>query len=245
MISGTSRYQPGVGARDDRDQHGDADREQREPDADDRRRAPRRRPACPASSATANMLSDSGAIERPGLHRVVLEHHLQEDRQRDHRAAERDLLEHLPGDPEPEQLRAEQVGVEQRRLALRACAAPATTPAPASADHADRDAARRPTRRPPATRGCRARCRPCRATERTAPTTSTPAVAGVRHVADEPDARQHDRDDDGLEQERDPPRQVGGDEAAEQRADGGGDRRRRADQGVDPASAPRPRSCRG
>jgi hypothetical protein len=29
------------------------------------------------------------------------------------------------------------------------------------------------------------------------------ARTGVRHVAHEPDARQHDRDDDDLEQERD------------------------------------------
>ncbi len=39
-------------------------------------------------------------------------------------------------------------------------------------------------------------------------------------------------DHDVLEQKRDPPGQVGGDEAAEQRADRGGDRGRRADQRV-------------
>ena len=44
--------------------------------------------------------------------------------------------------------------------------------------------------------------------------------------------RQHDRDDDVLEQEPDAPRQVGGDEAAEQRSDRGGDRGRGTDQGV-------------
>ena len=55
----------------------------------------------------------------------------------------------------------------------------------------------------------------------------------VRHVADEPDAGQHDRDDDDLEQEPDAPRQVGGDEAAEQRPDRGGDRGRGPDQRVD------------
>ena len=53
-----------------------------------------------------------------GLHRVVLQHHLQVDRQDDHRAAQSDLLEQLPGDPEPEQLGPEQVGVEQGRLSL-------------------------------------------------------------------------------------------------------------------------------
>ena len=33
------------------------------------------------------------------------------------------------------------------------------------------------------------------------------ARAGVRHVADEPDPGQHDRDDDDLEQEADAPRE--------------------------------------
>jgi hypothetical protein len=33
------------------------------------------------------------------LQRVVLQHHLQVDRQHDHRAAQGDLLEHLPGNP--------------------------------------------------------------------------------------------------------------------------------------------------
>ena len=59
---------------------------------------------------------------QPGLHRVVLERHLQEERQRDHRPAEGDLLHHLLGDPDPEVREPEQVGVEQRQLALRACA---------------------------------------------------------------------------------------------------------------------------
>ena len=54
----------------------------------------------------------------PGLQRVVLEDHLEVDRKDDHRAAERDLLEHLLGDPEPKQLRAEEARVDQRRLSL-------------------------------------------------------------------------------------------------------------------------------
>ena len=49
---------------------------------------------------------------------------------------------------------------------------------------------------------------PMPTTERTDPTTSTLPGPGVRHVADQPDAGQHDRDDDGLEQEADAPRQV-------------------------------------
>ena len=55
---------------------------------------------------------------------------------------------------------------------------------------------------------------------------------GVGDVVDELDLGQHDRDDDDLEHEADPPRQVRGDEAAEQRPDRGGDRRRRPDQRV-------------
>ena len=59
------------------------------------------------------------------------------------------------------------------------------------------------------------------------------ARPGVRHVAHLLDPRQHDGDDHGLEQEADAPRQVGGDEPSEQRPDGGGDRRRGTDQRVD------------
>ena len=60
-----------------------------------------------------------------------------------------------------------------------------------------------------------------------------PAGPGVGHVPDQLDARQDDRDDDGLKDEPDPPGQVGRDETAEQRPDRGGDRGRGADQGVD------------
>ena len=57
-------------------------------------------------------------------------------------------------------------------------------------------------------------------------------IPGVRDVLEESDLRQHDRDHDDLEQEADPPRQVGGDEPAEQRPDRRGDRGRRTDQRV-------------
>ena len=161
---------------------------------------PARRPRVrPASSATANMLSDSGASERPGLHRVVLEHDLEVDRQRDHRAAERDLLEHLLRDPDPERSRVEQA----RRRAAPACRSRLRRPQPVR-ERRQRDArrarsARRRPRRPPARRGCRARRRPCRPPTAAEPTTSTPRGAGVGHVAHEPDPRQHDRDHDHLE----------------------------------------------
>src|SRR4029453_2211421 len=52
------------------------------------------------------------------LERVVLEHHLEVDRERDHHPAERDLLERLARDPEPEVLRREEADVEECRLAL-------------------------------------------------------------------------------------------------------------------------------
>ena len=60
------------------------------------------------------------------------------------------------------------------------------------------------------------------------------ARSGVRHVLDAPGAEQHDRDDHELEQEADPPREERGDEAAEQWSDRRGDRRRGTDQGIDP-----------
>ena len=79
----------------------------------------RRVPAfLPASRAIAEHAQRERRERQAGLHGVVLEHHLQVDRQGDHHAAERDLLERLTGDAEPEQGGAEQVRVEQRRLAL-------------------------------------------------------------------------------------------------------------------------------
>ena len=72
----------------------------------------------PASSATANMRERERRERQPGLHRVVLEHHLQEDRQGDHQAAERDLLQRLRRDAEPEVLRAKEAGVDERGLSL-------------------------------------------------------------------------------------------------------------------------------
>jgi hypothetical protein len=53
-----------------------------------------------------------------GLQRVVLEDHLQVDREGDHRPAERDVLEHLRRDAEPEQIVREELWIEQRGLAL-------------------------------------------------------------------------------------------------------------------------------
>src|SRR5262249_19901022 len=50
------------------------------------------------------------------IERVVLQHHLQEDRERDHQSAERDLLHRLRRDPEAKVLRLEEAWVEQGRL---------------------------------------------------------------------------------------------------------------------------------
>ena len=103
--------------RHDRDQDGDAHDEQQEPGADDLARA-----AMPGLLARDQRDDEHAQRERrerqAGLHRVVLQHHLQEDRQRDHQAAERDLLQRLRRDAEPEVLRLEEAGVDQRRLAL-------------------------------------------------------------------------------------------------------------------------------
>ena len=83
-------------------------------------------PRRPASSATANMLSDSGAIEMPGQQRVVAQHHLQVDRQHDHRAAEGDLLQQLTAHARAEQLGGEELGVDEGRRGRAACGRAAT-----------------------------------------------------------------------------------------------------------------------
>ena len=72
----------------------------------------------PASSATPNIVSDSGASDTPASQRVVAQHQLQVDRQGDQEASQRDLLQDALEDPEAEQLGREQRRVEQRRLAV-------------------------------------------------------------------------------------------------------------------------------
>ncbi len=165
-----------------------------------------------------------------GLHRVVLEHHLEEDRQRDHQAAERDLLHHLLGDPAPEVGGPEQVGVEQGLLA-RALAPDQPGGEGREGGDADRDqgahrlAALLPDEDPQHD-AAHAEDGEDRADGVDA------AWPGVRDVLHHLDPGEHDRDDDDLQQEADAPRQVGGDEPAEERPDGGGDRGGGADEGV-------------
>ena len=90
----------------------------------------RRVPASrPASTRDREHAQRQRRERQPRLHRVVLERHLQEDREGDHRPAQRDLLQRLLGDPEAEVREPEQVGVEQRHLARRGGAARATRPA--------------------------------------------------------------------------------------------------------------------
>ena len=59
-----------------------------------------------------------GRERQAGLQRVVAEDELQVDRERDQQSPERYLLEDPLEDPEAEQLRREQRGIEERGLAL-------------------------------------------------------------------------------------------------------------------------------
>ena len=165
-----------------------------------------------------------------GLQCVVLQHHLQVDRQGDHRAAQGDLLHQLSRDAQPEQLRREQIRVDQRRLSL-ALAAHEPPGEQGQGDDADcqqggnglatllphedaqHDAAHGEHR------------------EHRTDDVDAPGSC-VRHVADELEAGEHDPDDDHLEAECHAIRQKRGDEATEQRTDRSGDRSRGPDQGV-------------
>ena len=205
----------------------------------------RRRPArLPASSAIREHAERQRRDRQAGLHRVVLEHHLQVDRERDHRAAEGDLLEHLLGDAEPEDLRLEQVRDRAASACPRACAAGASRRASRARSRRPRCSA--PTDSPPS---CHTRIPstmpPIPTTDRTAPTRSTcrEPVYGTSWTSSMPDRTIAMMT--ASSEERDAPRQVRRDEAADQRADGGGDRGGGADEWRRPSSAPRPRSCRG
>ena len=178
-----------------------------------------------------------------GLHRVVLERHLQVQRQGDHRPAERDLLEDHRHGTDAEVLDLEQVGVEQDHLAG------ALAPHEPEGERGERhgtDRHEQPDVRAallphedPQHDATHAEHRQHRAAD------VDLAHPRERHVDDELDVEQDDRDDHDLEHEADPPRQVRGDEAAEQRSDRRADRGRGADQRVGLLHARHPRSCRG
>ena len=102
---------------DERDDDRDPDGGQQEAGADDRGGTP----------VTGPLAGDQGRREhgqrqgrqrQAGLERVVLEGHLEEQRQRDHRPAQGDLLQHLTRDPGGEVRVPEQVRVEQGHLPL-------------------------------------------------------------------------------------------------------------------------------
>ena len=199
------------------------------PEQDDAARAPLSR-LPPGQQRHREHAERERSKGQAGLHRVVLERHLQEDRKRDHRAAQGDLLQHLLGDPDREVRESEQVRVEQRQLPLP-LAAHQPVGQQRERDRTDRDqrsyrlAALLP-HQDPQDDTTHAEDGQDRADH-----VDLPGPC-VRHVTHELDLRQHDSDDDDLEQETDTPRQVGGDEPAEQRADCGRDRGRGPDQRV-------------
>ena len=127
-----------------------------------------------------------------------------------------------PRDPEPEQLRREQVRVDQGGLALRACGAPASTRTrPSEIAPIARSS---PTASPPSCHDEDAQHEAAHAEdgEDGADDVDLPRP-GVRHVADEPAAGQHDRDDDDLEQNATPHEKNVVMNPPMQRSDRGGD----------------------
>jgi hypothetical protein len=171
-----------------------------------------------------------GRQGQPRLHRVVLERHLEEDRERDHRAAQRDVLQQLPRDARPEVREREQARVEQRGLA--GPLAPHEPPGEqCHRDGPDRD--QQPD-------GLAALLPDENAEHESAHSEHGEDCAhdvdvsrsGVHHIVNELDLRQHDGDHDDLQAETDPPREVGSHKAADQRPHGGGDRGSGADQRV-------------
>jgi hypothetical protein len=120
----------------------------------------------------------------------------------------------LSGDPEPEDLRLEQVRVEQRRLPLSL-----SPPQPVRERSERQDA--EPDDEPnefasllPHEDAEHDAAHPDDGEDRADGVDTT--GPGVRHVPHEPDAGQNDRDDGVLEQKGDAPRQIGGDESSEQ-----------------------------
>ena len=230
MMSGIVRYQPESAMRHDRHE----DRETRH----DEHEAPQDDAGGASLEAAAGEQRDGEHAQRErrdresGLQRVVLEHHLQVDREHDHRAAEGDLLQQLAARSGSEHLRLEERRVEQRGLAA-ALATAQPEHEEAEPEHADADdqadvAAALLPHQDAGHDAAHADDRQQRADEVDRP------LAVVRHVLHEADAGQHDGDDDGLEREADPPREERGDESAEQRADRGGDGGGGPDEGVHP-----------
>ena len=179
MINGMREVPAGIRAGHDQDQQHHPDGEQGEPGPDDDAWPP-------LAGLLAGQQRDGEHAQRKrrqrqtGLHGVVLEHHLEEDRQRDHHAAERDLLQHLLGNPDPEMRGPEQIRIQQGQFVL--ALAPDQPPGECRERERRRSrSARPPTRRPPARRGCPARRRPCPARSRPRRRRRCPAARCTAH----------------------------------------------------------------
>ena len=165
-----------------------------------------------------------------GLQGVVLERHLEEQRESDHGPAQGDLLQQLTGDASGEVRVPEQARVEQGDLLL---ALALGQPAGQQEQGHDPDQHQQ------------ADVLPALLPHQDAEHDATHAEhgqdgaddvdlarAGVGDVAHQPDLAQHDGDDHHLQPEADPPGQVRRDEPAQQRPDRGGDGGGRTDQRV-------------
>ncbi len=211
----------------------DTDCHEDEPGADDGRGSPRIPARLPASIADREHRKRQWGERQPGLHGVVLEGHLEEERECDHGPAQADLLQHLARYARGEVFTGTGTGLRSSSVG-RPSRLRRTNHHARAAEHRDgaQHPMRRPTNSPPS---CHTRTPsttpPIPTTESTAPTTST-SRARIRDVFDEADLTQDNGDDDDLQSETDSPRQVGGDEAAKEGADRRGDGRRRTHERV-------------
>ena len=140
------------------------------------------------------MVSESGAMDRPACIALYPSTICRKIGQHDHGAAEGDLLEHLPADPQPEDLRWNRSGSSSVDLALafaphEPVAEAASPTAPDRQEAPDGLAALLPDQDPEHDAA--------HADDREdGPDEVDAAVAGVGHVLDQPDPGQDDRDDD-------------------------------------------------
>ena len=106
-----------LGARHDGDDERHADERESEPRADEDRGTTAADPPARDQRDEEHAHRQRGDRE-PGFERVVAERDLKKDRDDDHRSAERDLLQHLLRDADPEVRRGEQGRVDQHGLAV-------------------------------------------------------------------------------------------------------------------------------
>ena len=229
MISGIARYQPESARGTTRISRRHPDGEQREPGPDDDAR-PTRSGSLAGQQRDGEHAQGKRRQRQTGLHGVVFEHHLQEDRERDHHAAERDLLQHLLGNPDPEMGGREQVRVEQGQLAL-ALAPDQPVGERREGEDADRDERSDPLAALLPDEDAQHDAAHAQNGEDRADGVDAP-WPGVRHILHQADPGEHHPDDDDLQQEADPPGQVGRDESADERANRGGDGGGRPNQRV-------------